>query len=181
MSRTAKKTKCIALCAILAALGIALLFIGSIIDVLDLSAAMFASILTVIPVIEYGKYWPWLTYSATAAAALLILPNKLPAIMYLLAGYYPIIKSKLERLKKPTAWILKFLIFNFSLALTTVFCKLFLPGVDLSLVPGLGGVWSYVILFATGNVMFFLYDLMLSKMILLYVLRLRKKLGMKDK
>ena len=58
MSRTAKKTKCIALCAILAALGIALLFIGSIIDVLDLSAAMFASILTVIPVIECGKYWP---------------------------------------------------------------------------------------------------------------------------
>lgn len=58
MSRTAKKTKCIALCALLAALGVAVLWIGSVIDVLDLSAAMFASILTVIPVIEYKKYWP---------------------------------------------------------------------------------------------------------------------------
>lgn len=181
MSSTAKKTKCIALCALLAALGVAVLWIGSVIDVLDLSAAMFASILTVIPVIEYKKYWPWLTYGVTAAVALLLLPNKLPAVMYLLAGYYPIVKSKLEKLRKPVMWILKFLLFNASLAVTVVFCRFFLPAVDFSLIPGVSGVWSYVILFAVGNGMFFLYDLMLSKMILLYILRLRKKLGMEKK
>lgn len=180
MSRTAKKTKCIALCALLAALGVAVLWIGSVIDVLDLSAAMFASILTVIPVIEYKKYWPWLTYGVTAAAALLLLPNKLPAVMYLLAGYYPIVKSKLEKLRRPLSQTLKFLLFNLSLAVTVIFCRLFLPSVDLSLIPGVSGVWNYMILFAVGNGMFFLYDLMLSKMILLYIIKLRKKLGMKD-
>lgn len=180
MSRTGQKTKCIALCALLAALGVAVLWIGSIIDVLDLSAAMFASILTVIPVIEYKKYWPWLTYGVTAAAALLLLPNKLPAVMYLLAGYFPIVKSKLERLRRPLSWTLKFLLFNLSLAVTVIFCRRFLPAVDFSIIPEVDGIPGYAILFAAGNGMFLLYDLMLSKMILLYIIKLRKKLGMKD-
>lgn len=179
MSRISDKTKCIAVCATLSALGVTILWLGAIIDVLDMTAAMFASILVVIPVTEYGKYWPWLTYGVTAALALIILPNKLPAIIYLLVGYYPAVKRRFERLRKIPALIGKFGFFNVVLTVIVIFCHFFLPNVDLSLIPGLGNVWTYVVLYACGNFTFFLYDLMLSRIIVLYILRLRDKLGMK--
>lgn len=179
MSRISDKTKCIAVCATLSALGVTILWLGAVIDVLDMTAAMFASILVVIPVTEYGKYWPWLTYGVTSAIAFLILPNKLPAIIYLLAGYYPAVKRRFERLRKIPALIGKFGFFNVVLTVIVIFCHFFLPNVDLSLIPGLSNAWAYVVLYACGNFTFFLYDLMLSRIIVLYILRLRDKLGMK--
>ena len=78
--RRSGKIKTLALCSMLAALGVVVLLLGSFIEVLDLSAAMLASLILVITVIETGKAWPWLTYSVTALTALLLLPYKLPAV-----------------------------------------------------------------------------------------------------
>jgi len=180
MKRTGK-IKTLALCSMLAALGVVVLLLGSFIEVLDLSAAMFASLIVVIAVIEAGKYWPWLTYAVTALTALLLLPYKLPAIMYLLAGYYPIIKEKLEKLPKIVAWVIKLFIFNLSLTLVLVVLKLFLPGVSIELVPGLENIYTYLIYYVAGNLIFVLYDVLLTRLVSFYIFKLRDRLRIGNK
>ena len=64
------------LCAVLSALGVVLLYLGSFIEVLDLSVALLASLAIVVLVIERGGAYPMMTYGVTALLSLLLLPNK---------------------------------------------------------------------------------------------------------
>ena len=171
-----KRTRDLTLCAIISALCVLVLLLGSVFDVFDLTAAMIASIFCAVTVIEVGGFWPWLTYATVTVLSLILLPNKLPAAVFLLTGYYPIIKQKLERLKKSVSWILKILIFN---AISTAFffiCKLFFTNVDLMLLPSAGKTLNIVLGYALGNLVFVLYDIALSKIITYYVFVLRNRL-----
>lgn len=143
--------------------------LGSIVEVLDLSTAALASMLLVFAVIEIGGFWPWLTYTATGLLALL-LPLKTAAIFYLLAGYYPLVKEKLERIRsRVVSWIIKIVGFNAVLALCFIIIKyvLILP-------DALDGLtW---LAFPIANVAFVLYDIALTRIISYYILILRHKL-----
>ena len=101
----------------LSALGVVFLYLGAIIEVLDLSLAAFSSLLVVFAVIELGGYWPWLVYLVTGLLALLLLPQKFGAVVYLLfTGYYPMVKRFAEsRLPRLLALALKWATFNLSL------------------------------------------------------------------
>ncbi len=180
-SRGSRHTRDLALCAIISALAVLVLFLGSVIEVLDLTAAMLASILCVVILIEIGSFWPWLTYAVTATLSLLLLPNKLPAAVFLLTGYYPIIKQKLEKLKKPLAWLLKILIFNIICTVFFLSCTLFFPSVDMMLVSSFGKTLNYVICYAVGNLVFIVYDLALSRLISYYIFVLRDRLRLNKK
>ena len=59
------KTKKMTLGAILSAMGVALLFIGSFIETLDLTMAALASFFCIFAVIELGGVYPWLIFSVT--------------------------------------------------------------------------------------------------------------------
>jgi len=160
----------------LSALGTVILLIGSFVEVLDLSAAIFASILIIFTVVEIGGAWPWLTYAVTALTGILLLPYKLPALIYLLAGYYPIIKEKIEKLPKLFAWIIKLFAFNVSLTLVFLIMKLFMPAVSIELFAGMKKIYTYLIYFSVGNLIFVLYDVLLTRLVSLYIFRLRERL-----
>ena len=175
-SRISKRTRDLSLCAILSALGVLVLFLGSLIDVLDLSAAMIASMLCIAVIFEAGRFWPWLTYAVTAILAILLLPNKIPAIIYIMTGYYPMIKRLVERLPRVFAWILKLVVFNALLTLFLLICSSFFPNVDLMLVPSIGREYNILIGYAVGNLVFVLYDIALKRLIGYYFFVLRDKL-----
>ncbi|MGM9682003.1 MAG: hypothetical protein ACI3XQ_00235 [Eubacteriales bacterium] len=164
-------TKRLTVCAMLGALGVVFLLLGSFIEVLDMSMAVIASLTGVIAVIEYGGAAPWLIYAVTGTLSLILLPQKFPAVMYVLFfGYYPIIKEKLERIKKkPPVWALKMLIFN------AAFAAIYFVGKQL-LVPEGSSFALKVAFFVLANVAFVLYDIALTRLISLYILRLRKKI-----
>ncbi len=172
-----RNIKLLALCAMLAALGVVILLLGSMVEVLDLSAAMFASLLITVAVIEGGSYWPWLTYAVTAVLSLLLLPAKFAAVAFALSGHYPIIKEKLEKLKnRPLVWCIKIVIFNIALTGLLAVLKVFLPGVDILLMPGIGQAINYVVIYFAGNLIFVLYDILLTRIVSFYIFRLRDKL-----
>ena len=80
----------ITVCAMLSALGVVVLYLGSFIEVLDASMSVIASLMTVIVVIEFGRSASWSIYAVTAVLSLLLLPNKSPAVMYAaFFGFYP--------------------------------------------------------------------------------------------
>mgnify|MGYP004460924793 FL=1 len=83
------------------ALGVIFLYIGSLIDTLNIIMAAGASLLCVMAVVDYGPGYAFMLYAGTGLAALLLLPEKFtPAVYLLLIGYYPMVKERLERLAK---------------------------------------------------------------------------------
>jgi hypothetical protein len=168
-----RSTKVLVFSAIMSALGVVMLSLGSVIEVLDLTMAQVASLLTFIVLLEAGSYWPWLVYAVTGTLAMLLLPNKFPALIYVaFSGFYPMIKQKVEPLGRVPSWIIKLASFNVALTLTVILCeKVFSLGDHFfSLSP-----W----LFIGGNATFVLYDVALTRLIIFYIFKLRKRLRIK--
>jgi predicted membrane protein len=93
------RTRKLAVAAMLCALGVVLLYVGSVIEVLDLTMVGISSVLVFFAVLEMGNPFPFLIYFVTAILSMLLLPSKFAAVFYLLfGGIYPILKAKLERL-----------------------------------------------------------------------------------
>jgi hypothetical protein len=158
----------------LVALGVIFLGIGALIEVLDISMAVIASICVIIPMIEYGKGTPWMVYAAISVLSLLLLPNKFPAALFaLFAGFYPMLKEKLERKNTVIRWILKELIFNISLAIIVLlYFFLFFKGTIQ--VP-----WMIAVAIILAELVFILYDKAISKLIRIYVMEFRHRLKFK--
>ena len=170
----AQKTKRLAVCSALSALGVVTLTLGSLVGVLDISMAVIASLFCIIAVIEYGKSAPWLVFAVTAVLALIIIPQNTAAWMYILFfGYYAIIKEKLEKRSRVVAWILKELIFNVALAAIIVAEKLIL-------LANTSEPWFiYVALVLLCELVFPIYDIALTRLISLYVFKIRHRFKFK--
>ncbi|MBE6546267.1 MAG: hypothetical protein E7668_02350 [Ruminococcaceae bacterium] len=161
-------------CAMLAALGVVLLYLGSMIEVADLSMAVLASLLCVFAVIEYGGSAPWLVFGVTGLLSLILIPQKTPAVFYLLFfGYYPILKEKLEKRPRVISWVLKEVIFNIALVLILVLSRFLLMASDAQ------PILLYVIFAVLAEAIFPLYDIALTRLISLYLYKLRKRFRMK--
>ena len=174
---TSMQVKYLTVSAMLSALGVVMLGLGSLVEVLDLTFAVIASLLTVYAVIEIGGAYPWLIWIVTSVVALLILPLKTPVLFYaLLTGYYPILKQKIERrMARVPAWTFKMSVFAISLAVIVAVMWLFAP----TLLETTGG-W---IVIATTVVLavlsFILYDICLTKLITIYFVKLQKRFRIK--
>ena len=171
------QVKYLTVSAMLCALGVVVLGLGSLIEVLDLTFAVVASLLTVYAVIEIGGAYPWLIWIVTSVIALLLLPLKTPVLFYaLLTGYYPIIKQKIERrMARLPAWAIKLGVLAISLGIIWGVMRLFLP----DLLEGPGGWIAIASLLALAVLSFILYDICLTKLITLYFARLQKRFRIK--
>ena len=170
-----ERTKKIAISAMLSALGVVVLYLGSVIEVIDIAMAVIASLFAIFAVIEYGSASAWSIYAITGVLSAVLLPNKFPAIMYILFfGFYPIVKEKIEKLSKKTLqWVLKEVLFNVCLILLMIIGNYFLM-VDVK-----AWVAVEVVFFALANATFVIYDIALTRLISFYVFKLRGKLNFK--
>ena len=173
-----KRTRRLATSGILAAVGVVLLYLGALIDVLDLSVAVLASLVCVFAVLEMGGAWPWLIYLVISVLSLILLPQKSPAVVFaFFGGYYPILKAYYERLRPFPAWGCKLIHFNLFLALAVIAVKWILVLPDFFLTEGPLGI---LLLFLAGNVVFVLYDVALTHLISSYLRVFRAKLRIRD-
>lgn len=175
-SRKRKQTKVLTVCAMLSALGTILLGIGSFLETLDLTAAALASVFCIYAVIEVGGAYPWMIWAVTSLLGLVLLPQKSPAVFYLFIGCYPMLKERLEKLPRAVCLLLKLAVLHVMLVLVWLVIRIFFPA-DAQI--GLG--WMMLGLYALGIVTFLIYDLALTRLITLYLRRLRGRLGLKWK
>lgn len=174
--RVRKRTKYMTLSAMLAALSVVIMALGSLVEVLDLTTAVLASFLCIYAVIELGGAYPWMIWLSSSVLALLLLPLKTPAIFYaLFFGFYPILKEKFERLKNPVSIVLKVVSFHVSLAGIALLLWLFVP--EMLLTEGMK--WLPIALYAGALVCFFVYDFALTRVITFYLVRLRDRFKIK--
>lgn len=170
-------TKRLTVCAMLSALGVVLLYLGSLIDVLDISMAVIASLTCVIAVIEYGKGAPWSIYGVTSILSFILLPNKTPAAMYaIFFGFYPILKEKFEKQKKVVSWVLKEVVFNVSLVIMGFAMYFLTMTADNTLFSAPTFV---VFLILAAELVFILYDIALTRLISFYIISIRHRFKFK--
>ena len=183
-----QRTTRIAASGMMIALGVIFLYIGSLIDTLNIIMAAVASLLCVMAVVDYGPGYAFMLYAGTGLAALLLLPEKFtPAVYLLLIGYYPMVKERLERLAKRGTepadpkkakhvrrlravgiFALKLCIGNAAIIALFLLARyvLLLPPSDKLLLLALWGM---------ANVTFVLYDLALTQLISLYLRKRHKR------
>ena len=101
--KTAKK---ISLAAILAALAFIILLIGCVLETVTFSVAAIASLTIIVAVAELGYTYAVLLYASVSVLAFLLLPVKDPLLYFAgFFGYYPILKSVIEKIKiKPLSF-----------------------------------------------------------------------------
>ncbi len=166
-----KNTKKVAYGGIISALSLVILLIASYIEVMDVSAVVVVSLGIVFMQIEFGTTASVTTFVAVSLLSVIFLPSKLPAFMYIcFGGWYPIVKRFLERVKMPLSIVLKLAVFNVALvlyALSTLFVLMIeMPNDTLN-----------IVLIAMANVVFLVYDYALSRLITVYIFKIRNRFG----
>ena len=171
-----KQTKFLTVSAMLIALGVVFLALGSVVEVMDISVAVIASLLCSYAVIELGGAYPWFIWLGTSILGLIFSPLKTAALFYALSfGFYPILKEKFETQKSWLSYLLKIITFHAALGAIVLVLSLFLPDqLDM------GGLWWMpVVLYFGSLIVFLIYDYTLTKLITLYLYRWRKRFRVK--
>ena len=106
--RRRSDTKRLALCGVLAALAVALMFFGGVVPFASIACPVLASLVLIPVYAETGKKWSAVWFLAVAVLAVLLAPEKESAVLFAFFGYYPMLRTFLTRLR-PNAlrWIAK--------------------------------------------------------------------------
>lgn len=173
------RSKKLALSGILAGLAICLMLLGSIIPFSTFATPAIAGAVIIPVAIEFGLSTGWLLYGAISLLSILMVADKEMALMFVfLMGFYPLLKAVFERGIRP-----KFICILVKLALFNI-CIFAMYSVMLFLFPinyiveefASYGIGYIVALLALGNLVFMVYDVALSRLIDVYMIKWRPKL-----
>lgn len=174
---SAFKTKRLALSAVMCALSVVMLGMGAILEVLDITASMLASLFLLPLLLCYGNGYTLMAYAVTSLLSLILMPHSFSPWMYAgLLGYYPMVKHKLDRLPRALAYFLKGILLLTALGVYfVIFYFLMLQGSGSLLDAFLkafgeedgGAVMGWVTV-ALAFISFFAYDLLIDRVLILY-------------
>ena len=106
-----------ALCGVLAALAVALMFLGGTVPFASIACPVLASLVLIPVYCECGWKWGLLWYAAVAALAALLAPEKEAAVLFVFFGYYPMLRKLIGRLRvRAAAWVVKLVYVNAAIA-----------------------------------------------------------------
>ncbi len=95
-----RQSRRMALCGMMAALSVVILCLGGMIPLATFACPMLAMICLIPAVCEYRAGTATLLYAAVAVLALLLCPDKEIALLYTFLGWYPGIRSWLDKLPR---------------------------------------------------------------------------------
>lgn len=170
-------SKKVALGGICTGLSVVVLFFSGVFPMMEYAVPALAGLMLVPLVAELGYRYALLGWLAASVLGLLLVPNREAAFLFAcFFGVYPIIKGVLEaKRNRKLEWIGKFACFNG--------CVLLCYALLIRLL-GMGELaaeltafrYGPLLLLGLGNVVFFLYDLAMTRVISLYFLRIRPRL-----
>lgn len=162
--------------------------IGGVISAVSLALMMFTGIFPfgtyAFPVLsgtflisiflEFGFGWSMLVYAVISIMSILFVSDKEAALFFtLFFGYYPVVKSYIERLKsKVVQYIIKFAIFN-AACVSVYFLMLFVFSLPKDAFEVFGVNIPLIFLLA-GNLIFILYDFAIKVAVAQYIDKYRK-------
>jgi len=167
-----RQTKKLTLAAMMTALGVVILTLGAFVEVLDLTAAVIASLIIVFMYLEVGSPYTYLVWLATSLLSFLFFPASYVWLEYFLVfGIFPIVKGFIERLPHLFWFILKLLYGNAVLILMLfLWEKLFgIPFFSKD-------IWYFKVgVYALLVVLFMAYDMFLTVAVRIYIHKIRHR------
>ena len=167
-----KATKELSLSAMMCAVGALIMCLGTVIPIGTYICPMAASFAVIVVGEECRKSYAWSAWAVISAISLLLAPDKEAAMLFAVLGFYPIIYPSLCKLK-PKLWRIAVKFFICAAAVTVknfIIVKVFMLDGLLS-----EGIWIFITTIALGIALFFLYDILLPRLIMLYRYRLKRK------
>lgn len=164
-----------------AALSLVLMFLTGLIPFGTYAFPAFAGILLTVIVIEGGYALALSVYVVTSVLSFVLVADKEAALFYaVFLGYYPVIKGLVERISsKIIQYIVKIILFNLCMI------GAFYIGTFLLSIPeesySLFGVNLPLVFLLIGNLCFVLYDLCVTRLVTIYLLKWHNKLNKNTK
>ena len=169
-------TKRLALCGVLAALALALMFLGGVLPFASVACPVLASLVLIPVYAETGKKWSAVWFLGVAALAALLAPDKEAAVLFAFFGYYPMLRKYLTRLRpKALQWAVK-VVFCTGAVLGAYALMLFVFRLE-ALRAEFAQYETYLlaVLLVMANVTFAVYDVLIGRLEIFYHVRLRPK------
>ena len=169
------KTKKLTVCAMMAALSVVFMFIGVLFPSGRMGFMAIASLFVVAVVIQYGYLSAVSVFVVSSLLGLIIIPDKIPLMFYFIFfGYYPVIKSIAEKVRKRCfSWVFKLAVFNAALTVFFIFMKELLM---LRFFDNISDNISGIVIYIVFNIIFLIYDIGLSRLIGFYMTNIYNKL-----
>ena len=157
-----KKPKLTALCGMMTALSVVLMFFTTFLPVLMYVLPIVTGIIVLLIKEVSNRKWASAVYFATAILSLLLITDKEAALTYaLFFGYYPIIRDFVQKLPKLLAWTIKIFLFNVAAVLVGV-TGVYIFGLSAEEYSEFGKA-TVPILLSLANVVFLMYDVIFNK------------------
>ena len=169
--RTAKTA---AFAGVLTAMSVVLLFVGVIVSPLSYVLPIATGLLMILLIESVSVKSALLTYFSTSFLSFILFGGKETVLFYVFFfGYYPILKAVMESKLRPVlCWVLKIGSFLLTMVVS-YFLMIKLMGVTIDEIDEFG-VMAIPMLLGLGTFAFVLYDIALSKLVTLYMLKWRK-------
>ena len=169
-----EQSRKVALCGVLCGLAVVVLLLGGLFSLAVYCAPLLA-MAVLLPVLEeYGPGTAGAAYGAVAILALLLVPDRETALVYVFFGWYPILRPRIAALPSlPVRLVCRLGVCGLSMFL--------LYGVTIRLLgltavtEELGGGWLTAALAAMGCAVFLLLALALGRLTVLWRRKLRRR------
>ena len=166
------QTSKIALCGVIAALSVVVLFMTGIVPVATVALPAIAGCFLIAVVAETSVRWGLGVYAVVSVLSLVLVPDREAALLYLVFfGYYPALYGALCRIRsRALCWMVKFAVFNAAIFAESLLA-IFLLRIPMDEMLPFGWI-SIPILWVLFNLVFVFYDLSMNGLIVLYIRRL---------
>ena len=169
-----EQSRKVALCGVLCGLAVVVLLLGGLFSLAVYCAPLLA-MAVLLPVLEeYGPGTAGAAYGAVAILALLLVPDRETALVYVFFGWYPLLRPRIAALPSlPVRLVCRLGVCGLSMFL--------LYGVTIRLLgltavtEELGGGWLTAALAAMGCAVFLLLDLALGRLTVLWRRKRRRR------
>lgn len=170
-----KKSKQTAAAGVLSALSVVLMFFGSVVSVLSYIMPLLSGLLMIIAMESINRKTALSIYACVSLLSLFLLSDKECALLYAaFFGYYPIIRSELDKIKnRLLLWTMRVILFNVSIVFSQLICVfVFRISFDDFL-----GKWGIAVLLLLANLLFVMYEKLLAMLIVLYRKKYKSKIN----
>lgn len=155
----------IALCGVLAALGVSVMVLGGLFPMAAYCCPVLVMLMLVPVLGACGRRMAWAWYFAVAVLSCLLCPNVEASALFVCLGYYPIVQRDLNRIRLGLLRVLaKTVLFNGAIAIMYLVLVFVLGLGEIAEEMGQAGLILTLATVAIGNVTFWLTDLLLSRL-----------------
>lgn len=171
-----KQTVKIALCGILAALSIVIMFLAGIVPTMTIALPAIAGCMLIPVTAECGTKYGLTLFAVVSVLGFFVVGDREAWLMYVLFfGYFPAVYGVFDKIKnKRLRFVVKIVLFTIA-TIAEGLIATFILGIPLDSMGELGK-WSVIILIALAEVVFVVYNKAVRNLIALYFLRFRKTL-----